>query len=352
MQTTRKETETIECTDDDDERIDRLVIEAGKYLGKITGESIDRSEVIEQAKANGYGHQEAQSLLEAKDQTIEIPQQGGLFGELWPDNSSTSLITRAERTVNRFKQWLEEKEQKNETEYDGEKHPFNPEHSWSRKKADKRYVRALDADRYFHHEYEKFSTIHIVRTADDNTDQLHKQTRALTPDRYYQCRLRLMKRLSEEYAALEVKAPRYPENSEKRIRSHTHVGIWLPGHVEEGEFDLLEEKHKAVVEGATDTWIEVRQHSSPYNHVQKNGLDEERGGTTGLPREIASRNHPPIRAQVDVRDLDDDRVIRWCALLSAGSDGSHDTQGVRCWQTLGNFKSYAKEIHDRRESST
>lgn len=77
----------------DDRRIARLTIDAGKYLGLTAGETIDRTEVKAQAEANGYTSNQSRAMLEGESQTIEIPEQGDLFGDLWPDNSSNESRT-------------------------------------------------------------------------------------------------------------------------------------------------------------------------------------------------------------------------------------------------------------------
>ena len=336
--------------------VDRLTIEAGKYHGKTAGETIDRSEIKAQATANGYSSREAEQMLDGKGRTIEIPEQGNLFGEQWPGNQSDDLITLPENTVRSFREWIDRKRKQNVMPYeddDGKMAPrwFEPEHNWSHEQARKNFGRAKDAERYFWDSYEEFTTVHVVRTADDNTEPLLEQTDSLTPRAYYESRRRLLKRLSDDYAALEVKAPKYPTHAENTVRTHIHEGYWLPGHHSAEEFELLRNKHMEKVPGATDACITVEHHSADTYPPVEHGLDGDRGATSALPYELAGRNQPLMNADRDAADLYDERAVDWCATLSAGDDDAHDTPGRSYWTELGSFSEYAEATKERREES-
>lgn len=258
------------------------------------------------------------------------------------------LITHPNRTVDQFRQWLSGKRESNLTEYEDATVQFNPEHNWSHYKARQNFAKAKDVDRHFWDSYDEFTTVLITRTADDNTDPLLEQTQALTPKPYYQSRYRLLRDRgsSEDYAAVSVYAPKYHTHADRTVRTHIHTGLWLPGHVEPGAFDLLKDKHIATVEGATDCHITVRHHSSDNYPPVKNGIDSTRGGTTALPYELAAENQPLMNAETDASDLYDERCLEWCATLSAGDDGSHGTPGMSYWRELGSFGKYAEKVEN------
>lgn len=343
--------------------VERLTIEAGKYHGLVAGETVPKSEVIEQAKANGYEtatgrlDAEGRELCDDLPQQVEIPEQGELFGELWPDNLSNDLITQPDNTVGKtFVQWLDKKRKQNVVPYtddDGKKAPrwLKPEHNWSHQQARVNFARAKDVDRAYWDAYDEFTTVLVTRTADENTDELLEQSRSLTPRAYYQSRYRLLKRLSDDYAAVEVRAPKYPTHPEKTVRTHVHTGIWLEGHHSADDFDLLKRKHMETVPGATDCHISVQHHSADTYPPVENGMDESRGATTALPYELAGENQPLMNVKRDASDLHDTRALEWCATLSAGSDGAHDTPGMSYWVELGNFAEYAETTAQSREDS-
>ena len=69
------------------EAVKRLTVEAGKYLGRSSGESIPTDELRLQAQAEGYSEGEIDQLLANagvhSSKQITIPEQGDLFGDLW-----------------------------------------------------------------------------------------------------------------------------------------------------------------------------------------------------------------------------------------------------------------------------
>jgi len=276
------------------------------------------------------------------------------YADVGPDH----LITPSKSTVERFKQNLERLRKQNvepKQGDDGRMYPIwhNSEHNWSKRQAQINFSRAKDVGRWFWRNVEEFTTVHIVRTADDNTDPLLDQTEALTPDAYYQSRYRKLRRLSKDYsedfARITVLAPKYPKHPTRpksTVRTHVHTGIWLPGKHSADDFELLRDKHMTTVPGATDCHISVVHHSSDDGPSEIHGKDQSRGGTSALPYELAGANQPLMNVENDALDLYDPRAIEWCAALSAGSDGDHSTRGLSYWRERGSAKEYADEIEN------
>jgi hypothetical protein len=185
---------------------------------------------------------------------------------------------------------------------------------------------------------------------------LLEQTKELKQRTYHQSRYRKLTGLSSEYAAVEVLAPKYPTDVEKDVRTHVHTGIWLKGAFEKEDLkedlNLLKEKHMTDVKGASSVKIKVKNHNTNETYPPVcNGEDEDRGGTSRLPHELAGENQPLMDDDVDTDalDLHDERALRWCATLSADSDGNHSTRGMGYWKELGSFNEYANKIHNLRE---
>lgn len=89
MSTTQESTNPV--SEPSDERIRRLAVEAGKYLGREAGDRISVEEVRRQAEANGY---DPDQLLPPATGEIRIPEQGDLLGELWAVGSPTDNVGR------------------------------------------------------------------------------------------------------------------------------------------------------------------------------------------------------------------------------------------------------------------
>jgi len=244
------------------------------------------------------------------------------------------LTTHPNLRVDEFQTWLDEKRQNNT--------PYNPEHNYSHYQARKNYNRAKDIGRYFWRNVEEFTTVHIVRTADDNAGTLREQTEALTPRLYDQSRRDLLNRLSGDSARLEVLAPRYPTHPNVRVRTHSHEGYWIPGHHSAERFELLRDKHHEKVDGATSVSITVEHHSSDEGPPVVRGKDRYRGGTSALPLELAGANQPLMNTETDASDLYDSRALEWCASLWQ----SRTDRGMSYWRENGNAKGYADEIED------
>ncbi len=318
------------------ESLARLTVEAGKYYGKTAGETLPRREVVLQAEANGYTTTEANALLEGKGQTVEIPEQGDLFGDLWRTELPNANPTR----IGSFLTWLEERRDK--------AHPYPLQHTWSHRNARKRFARSKDVDRYFWKNHENFTTVLLTRTADKSTAGLIEQTESFNPRAYKAKRRRLLKSLSTDYAGVSCIAPKYDlPMANSTVLSHVHEAYWIPGHHSTEDFQPLLDKHRETVPGATTAHVSVQHHSSdtyPWLTPQSE-TDAIRGTTTALPYELAA-NLPLMNVATDASDLHDSRALEWCARLSAGSDGDHSTKGVRRWQPFGRFRECADTVKD------
>lgn len=270
----------------------------------------------------------------------EILDETGVTVEF--ESFESDLTTRPKSTVEQFKKNIERLRQENA--------PYSPEHNYSHYQAQENFCRAKDIGRYFWRNCDEFTTVHIVRTADDNTEPLLEQTEALTPDAYYQSRYRLLRRLSKDYledfARLTVLAPKYPTRPKSTVRTHIHTGVWLPGYHSADDFELLREKHEVTVPGATSVSISVEHHSASGGPPVVQGKDHYRGGTSALPNELAGANQPLMDVETDALDLHDPRALEWCAVLSAGSDDTQTTRGMSYWRERGNAKEYAETVEN------
>lgn len=271
------------------------------------------------------------SLREAAKILGEVDTTIGL-DEFEPDHSTTLPNPR----VKRFKQHIRAKRQENA--------PYDPEHNFSRYQAGKNFCQAKDVGRYFWRNYDQFTTVHIVRTADENDAPLIEQTEALTPDAYTQSRRDLLNRLHSDSARISVLAPKYPSRPNPRVRSHIHEGFWIPGLHEAERFELLRDKHHEKVPGSTSVDIRVEHHLPDEGPSVMRGKDKSRGGTSALPYELAGRNQPLIETDRDALDLHDSRAIQWFAAISAGSDRSHTTRGMSYFRKCNKAIEYAEAV--------
>jgi hypothetical protein len=285
----------------------------------------------------------ADTLTEA-DVTVELES-------FEPDH----LITPSKSRVEQFKQNLERLRKQNvepKQGDDGRMYPVwhDSEHNYSHYQAQVNYNRAKDIERYFWRNCEEFTTVHIVRTADENDAPLVEQTEALTPDAYKQSRYGKLRRLSEDYsedfARITVLAPKYPTRPNSRVRTHAHEEYCVPGHHSADSFELLRDKHHQKVPGATSVSISVEHHSSDEGPPVVQGKDRYRGGTSALPHELAGANQPLMDVENDALDLHDPRAIEWCAALSAGSNGDNSNRGLSYWREGKNAKKCGDEIEN------
>ena len=114
--------------------------------------------------------------------------------------------------------------------------------------------------------------------------------------------------------------------------------------------------------------VSIRHHRSnnvePPSSVNRLELEQERGATTALSQEVGA-NLPVLRAIERVREKADNGttdlaeckakldathcsnyITRWCAQMSCGKDNDPNTNGIRRWRPLGQFKNIAEQMKD------
>jgi len=302
---------------DDRKQIDSKATESSLSRAHSSGKSVGSTDCL---------HRMADTLDET-DVTVEL------------ESFESDLITPSNvRAIDKFESNLERLRQENT--------PYRPEHNYSHYQAQKNFCQSKDIGRYFWRNHDEFTTVHIVRTADENDAPLVEQTEALTPDSYDQSRRDLLNRLSGDSARLEVLAPKYPTRPNVRVRTHSHEGYWIPGHHSTERFELLRDKHHEKVDGATSVSITVEHHSSDEEPPVVRGKDRYRGGTSALPHELAGANQPLMDIETDALDLHDTRALEWCATMWAGSDASETDRGLSYYRRCGNAKAYAEEVEN------
>jgi len=87
LSTVSTQTQTAGVQTPNDERLHRLAVEAGKYHDLNIGESLPCEEVITQGEANGYDRGDVRRWVEGEgytsDDSLPVPPQGDVLGELW-----------------------------------------------------------------------------------------------------------------------------------------------------------------------------------------------------------------------------------------------------------------------------
>jgi hypothetical protein len=354
-------TQATAVTTPSSNRLQRLVVAAGAYLGKDAGDTIPTEEVRLQAEANGYTDDEIRAMLEAEGLSsadeIRVPEQGHLFGELWAPPSSgvpspSTPTDTVSQTLETFREWCRERAEKEAS------------HSYTRKQANRRFARAKDVDRHFIKEYDTFSTVLITYDAGVPVDEtVAEHSKRFYPRAVVRKRRNLLKGLDvyEEYAGVSLLAPKEGDRVPQANApySHAHTFLWIPGEVSAEDFYPLIKRHIKHVEGATeqnnplDEAVSVRiQDSSKVitpDLVKTRGadLDRERGPTTALPQELGA-NLPLLRCRFDARGAPE-YVEEWCAYLRLGIDQKLSKRGISRFRTSGNFTSVAQSMKWKRK---
>lgn len=359
-------TQATAVTTPSSKRLQRLAVAAGSYLGKDAGESIPVEEVRLQAEANGYRDGEIRAMLEADGLSsadkIRVPEQGHLFGELWaPPNSgvptpSTPTDTTSQK-LETFREWCRERSESEAS------------HSYTRKRANRRFARAKDVDRHFIKEYDTFSTVLITYDAGVPLDEsVAEHAERFYPRPVRRKRTAILKELDvlDSYAGVTLRAPkkanREPYPNSPSGYTHAHTFLWIPGKVSPEEFHPLVERHIKHVQGATekdhplDRAVTVEIHDSADvvtpNSVKErgSGLDKTRGDTTRFPHELGN-NLPLLNCRFDARGTAP-YIEQWCASLRLGTDGGRSTRGISRFQHLGAFSEVADSMKWRRRLKT
>jgi len=346
------------------ETVRRLAVEAAKYIGKDAGETLPLHEVRQQAEANGYSPKEIDRLLAdtgvREADTITVPEQSDLFGSLWkPDagvpytDAPKELDTETPDAVERFRDWLE---RKNDDDAMG--------HTYSRHTANRRYARAKDVGRHFVSEHDTFSTVLVTydRGVPDD-EMMAEHATGFYPRKVTRTRRKLLKELGvyREYAGVSLLAPKrgtggdddnrvpYPDAPNNEVTTHAHSFYWIPGDVSESDFEPLKDATDA------DVHVSVQTHDSSEvttpEQVADRGddVDGTRGATTALPHEVGN-NLPMLKTLVDARGLAENAPYaeEWCAHMRHGTDDSLETDGVSLWSPMhnGQHTSRFREIAD------
>jgi len=335
-----------------DKRLHRLTREAGTYLGKETGEPLPIEEVYVQGEANGYKRKKITALLDREGyssaKSLPVPPQGDAFGELWrpsekpesaPEPTSEPVGAKGGGTLQRFREWCEERAESDKT------------HSYTRRKANRRYARGKDVDRSFVRDCEEFSTVLITYCRQRDSETLAEHAESFYPRQVTRKRRRILKRegVYDGYAGVSVLAPKSPDRvpSLSAPTTHAHDFLWLPSHVLREAFAPLCE-----VDGF-DVHVSVEQHMSAEVETPESvkargsGMDSQRGATTRLTQELGA-NLPLLTCRFDARGTPE-YVEEWCAHLREGTDGSFSSQGVRRFRALGSFEERADTGKARRK---
>lgn len=365
----------------DSETLHRLAVEASKFLALDTGDDLPTEEIVEQGKAVGHNRSEIRSLLQQESydsaQSIPVPPQGNVLGELWRAHRTPQASFSPE--VQKFREWMAERQENRCTEYDDGTHQHPVEHAYSLYKARKRTSRGKDIDRHFIKEHEEFTTVVITYCADKKpSETIAEHASKFYPADLSKERWNVLNRKmdTEQSAGCRMLAPEKPANSTPTpVFTHAHSVYWLEGRHSVEDFASLRDTFLSEVDGATaelnpiKDMIQVEHHTSaeiePHDSVRRSDLDEERGLTTGASGEEAA-NLPLLRARNALRKQDTsaeewaasdardcpDWVEVWAAHLCCGADGNPRTNGVSRWGTFGNFSEIADKMREAREGES
>lgn len=291
------------------EKLERLTIEAGKFLGKSPGDTLPTSEVRRQAEANGYREGEIDALLPESD-ALTVPEQGDTFGELWAIDSRAPNPTDP---LPRFRDWLSGKREKRHREYDNGEYQHPVEHAYSYKSEIQKFARAKDVGRHFVREYDEFTTVLITYFTPLESDE----TVADHAQRYYprsivRKRRRILKSVDvwNECAGVSLLAPKEPADDvapNPRPPTHAHDALWIPGHISPDTFDSLESTD------GFDIDVSVRHHDSDDvqtpTAVNRQDLEQERGATTALAQEVGA--NLPVLTAIDTYRKEMGNLVRF-----------------------------------------
>lgn len=328
-------------------KVRRLAIEAGKYLDRDVGDTVPVDELRKQAEANGYTKEELARLLADagvdEADAVTVPAQGDLFGSLWTPDAGVPdpKAQTTSDTLERFRDWLQDKADDDATG-----------HSYSRRRANRRYARAKDVDRWFTDESDQFSTVFITYCRPRPSDEsIPEHAGRFYPRSVTSKRRRVLKQLDgyDEYAGVSVLAPKRRPVGEDggqahrvpcpNAQTHAHDFLWIPGAVSESDFAGIADVTDA------DVHVSVQTHRSsdvttPESVAHRGpDIDAQRGDTTALPHELGA-NLPLLRTRLDARGLPK-YAENWCAQMRLGNDDSLETKGVHRFRTHGRFAELA-----------
>jgi hypothetical protein len=334
----------------ENETLHRLIVAAAGFAGIETGEALDIEEIVKQGLANGYPESEIRNLIEQEygsTQTVPVPAQGEIFGEIFQVDESqveSNVGEVGNGTVAQFREWCEERSNNDKT------------HSYTRRRANRRFAQAKDVDRNFVREYDRFSTILITYAQPQASDQsIASEADSFYPRKITRKRRRILKQQNvyDEAALLSVLAPKfddevpYSTSPNATVHTHSHDFIWIPTDtIEQEVFKRLEQIEDFEVDVSIESHVssEVK---TPDDVIERgSGMDRQRGDTTSLPQELGN-NIPLLNCQFDARGAPE-YVEEWCAHLRAGVDESFETKGIRRYSKLGTFDMRANNEKYRR----
>jgi len=345
------------------ERLQRLAVDAGAYLGKDAGDTIPVKEVRLQAEANGYKPPDIMAMLEAEGlghtQKIRVPQRGDIFGELWAEVPSGAPspeppLDKSLDIIGTFRDWLHGKADKDATN-----------HAYSRRNANRVFARGKDVDRHFIKHFESFATVLITYCANvSEGESIAQHAEKFYPRAVVRKRRRLLRELDvyEQSAGISVLAPkigeRVPSPDAPEGYTHAHDFLWIPAEVSARKFYPLIRKHIEKVDGASEDnhtlneAVKIQVHVSEDVHTPRSvhgrgsNMDAHRGVTTSLPQELGN-NLPLLRSEFDARGLPE-YAEDWCANLRLGTDEKLSTKGVARHRPLYRFNDVADAINWQR----
>jgi hypothetical protein len=316
------------------ERLHRLVVAAAGYRGIETGDPLPIDEIVEQGKANGYTEDEIRALIQREygsTQTIAVPPQEDIFGEMWRVDETgieSNMGASEDGTIQRFREWLEERANNDKT------------HSYTRRKANKRFAKSKDVDRNFIRKYDSFSTILITYTQQKKSDQsIAEHADSFYSRKITRKRRRILKKQGayDEAAILTVLAPKFDDEVPyaNAPTTHAHDFIWITNDISEESFQRLKKLDGFNITVSIQHHISEEVETPPSVMERGSALDRKRGDTTALPQELGS-NIPLLNCQFDARGAPE-YVEEWCAHLRSGTDDSFKTNGIHRYRKLGTF---------------
>ncbi|GGI95809.1 hypothetical protein GCM10008995_02330 [Halobellus salinus] len=355
----------------DDERLHRLAVEAGKYLGLNVSEPLQIAELFAQGDANGYDESDIRDWLGAEEldgrSEIPVPPQGDVLGELWRVEDSATVAPTPSDKIERFREWCKDKRDMRREEYDDGIHQHPVEHAYTYKSERQKSVRAKDVERYFLDAYPTLTTVLLTYTRPRSEDEsIAEHADKFYPEYPNQTKRRECIKATgywEEFAGVSLLAPKDVAPKPCAETTHAHDMIVIPTFISSECFDPLRE------EGVD---VSIRYHRSDKveapSSVNRLDLEQERGATTALAQEVGA-NLPVLSAIETFRDtvemdastnsaryeakLDATHcpkyVERWCAHMSCGKDGEPDSNGIRRWRPLGRFSEIADSMKEERD---
>jgi len=323
-----------QVTPPNSETLHRLTVSAAGYLGIETGDPLPIDEIVEQGLVNGYTEDEIRNLIEQEygstQTSIPVPKQEDIFGEIFQvDESKVEFNGEVEDgTIAQFREWLQERANNDKT------------HSYTRRRANKRFAKGKDVDRNFIREYDSFSTILITYTKQRKSNQsIAEHADSFYPRKITRKRRRILQQnnVYDEAALLSLLAPKFGDKvpSSTSPSTHAHDFIWIPDNISQECFKRLTQLEDFEVDVSIQHHISEEVETPSSVLVRGSGMDRQRGDTTSLPQELGS-NIPLLSCSFDARGAPE-YVKEWCAALRSGTDNSFKTNGIRRYRKLGTF---------------